>query len=216
MKNATTANCTGQDSGQQGRRPFTCAMARLDSRSRCILRIMTLRSIAAIFFALVANIAGAALAPHCGVNTRDPARRVFAKIDDKNAWREYRSISHVLALDGGISAQLWLGTDGRVFVRIAEPGEDFWAYTEYCFNRSGNLVRVNSERRRAWGWNYRLEGPVESGAIHAATSGFFSTQTDKPIPKPEEADDVSQALIPTLYLETKQLPFSKLLAAPSN
>jgi hypothetical protein len=52
---------------------------------------------------------------------------------------------------------------------------------------------------------------VENGAIHDASSGFFSTQTGKPIAKPEEADDVSQAFTPTLYPQASQLPFSQLL-----
>jgi hypothetical protein len=174
---------------------------------------MTLRLVSVIFFVLATSNAGAATAPRCGVNVHVPAQRVFAKVDDSEAWREYRSIEDVPALDpnGGISAQLWTGTGGTSFVRTVEPGEDFWIYTEYCFTKGGQLSRVGFELRTAWGWAYRLESPVENGTIHDASSGFFSTQTEKSIAKPEQADDVSQALRPTLYPQASQLPFSKLL-----
>jgi hypothetical protein len=124
-----------------------------------------------------------------------------------------RSIEDVPALDpnGGISAQLWTGTGGTSFVRTIEPGEDFWIYTEYCFTKGGQLSRVGFELRTAWGWAYRLESPIENGTTHDASSGFFSTQTEKSITRPEQADDVSQALRPTLYPQASQLPFSKLL-----
>jgi hypothetical protein len=174
---------------------------------------MILRLASAIFFVLAATNAGAATAPQCGVNVHVPAQRVFAKVNDSAVWREYRGIEGVPALDlnGGISAQLWTGTGGTSFVRVVEPAEDFWIYTEYCFAKGGQLRRVGFELRTAWGWAYRLESPVENGTIHDASSGFFSTQTEKSITKPEQADDVSQALKPTLYPQASQLPFSKLL-----
>ena len=136
-----------------------------------------------------------------------------AKVDASEAWREYRSIEDIpaLNLNGGISAQLWTGTGGTSFVRTVEPGEDISIYTEYCFTDRGQLSRVGLEVRTAWGWAYRLESPVENGAIHDPSSGFFSTQTEKSIAKPEQADDVSQALRPTLYPQASQLPFSQLL-----
>ena len=142
---------------------------------------------------------------------------MFAKVGYNDAWREYRSIEDVsdLDLDGGISAQLWEGKGGGLFIRTVEPGEDSWTYTEYCFTKSGKLGSVGFELRTARGWAFRLEAPVENGAIHEASSGFFSTETKQPVLKPEQADDFSDALKPTLYLQVKQLPFSKLLAAPS-
>jgi hypothetical protein len=125
------------------------------------------------------------------------ARRVFAKLDDSEAWREYRSVEDVPALDpnDGISAQLWTGTGGTSFVHTVEPGEDFWIYTEYCFTKGGQLSRVEFELRTAWGW----------------ASGFFSTQTEKSICEAGQGDDVSHALMPTLYPQASQPLFSKLL-----
>jgi hypothetical protein len=178
---------------------------------------MALRLIVVLFFASAVSAAGAAIAPQCGVNPEVPVKRVFAKVNYNDTWREYRSIDNVpeLDLDGGISAQLWEDTDGSLLIRMVEPGEDFWTYTHYCFAKSGKLARVEFELHTACGWVYRLEAPIESGAIRDASSRFFDTKTKKVIPKPEQADDFSDALKPALYLQIKQLPFSKLLATAS-
>jgi hypothetical protein len=74
---------------------------------------------------------------------------------------------------------------------------------------------VGFEVRTAWGWSYRLEGQVVKDALHADSSGFFSTENERPISKPEDASDISEALKPTLYLTTNKLPFARLLAHPA-
>jgi hypothetical protein len=154
-----------------------------------------------------------ATAKQCGVYPDKPAEFAFAKVNEKHSWREYRSIENVpvLDLDGGISAELWDGPSGSFIVRIVEPGEDFWTYTEYCFNKSGKLDYLGFELRTAWNWAFQLDGSVENGALHNNFEGFFSTRTKKPVRRPESANDVRDALKPTLYLQAKQLPFSKLL-----
>ncbi len=95
---------------------------------------------------------------------------------------------------------------------MVEPGEDFWIYTRYCFDKGGQLERVGLEVRTAWGWGYRLEGPVMKGVLLANSSGFFSIANDKPISKPASADDIPDALKPRLYLTMNKLPFARLLA----
>jgi hypothetical protein len=89
-----------------------------------IIRLMTLRLVSAIFFVLATSNAGAATAPRCGVNVHVPAQRVFAKVDDSEAWREYRSIEDVSALDpnGGISAQAVLATWRVTHLLASEDG----------------------------------------------------------------------------------------------
>jgi hypothetical protein len=100
---------------------------------------MTLRLVSAIFFVLAASNAGAATAPRCGVNVHVPARRVFAKVDDSEAWREYRSIEDVPALDpnGGISAQLWTGTGGTSFAQ-SNPAKTFGYIPNIASPRADN------------------------------------------------------------------------------
>jgi hypothetical protein len=145
-----------------------------------------------------------------------PAKRVFAKLDDGRAWREYKNLDKVpeLTLDGGISAELWQGAGGSVVIRTVQPGEDFWIYTNYCFAESGELERIRYEIRTAWGWGYRLEGQVTTGTLHGADQLFFKIETGRPIAKPSQADDLAEALKPTLYLRTRFLPFSRLLNNP--
>jgi hypothetical protein len=160
----------------------------------------------------------ATAAPVCDMKVAVPqSARTYAKTGDQAAWREFRSIQDVppLDTDGGASTQLWRSETGASFAYTAEPGEDFWTYTRYCFDETGQLARVSFEVRTAWGWSYRLEGPVVKGVLHTNSAGFFSTENERPISKPEGASDVSEALKPTLYLTTSKLPFAHLLAHPS-
>jgi len=53
---------------------------------------MTLRLVSAIFFVLATSNAGAATAPRCGVNVHVPVQRVFARVDDSEAWREFEAL----------------------------------------------------------------------------------------------------------------------------
>lgn len=79
-------------------------------------------------------------------------------------------------------------------IRTKEPGEHFVADTEYCFDSRGELIHLAYELRTAWGWAFRMGGPVDEGAVRAESTGFLSTDSNKPIPKPENADDVRGAL----------------------
>jgi hypothetical protein len=122
-------------------------------------------------------------AQRCGVDQDQPAQDIFADPDSKNGWHEYRNMKDVpeLELGFGESARLWAGREGNLLIRTEEPGEDFAAYTDYCFNKAGQLVQLRFELRTAWGWGYRQEGPITNSAIATQTSEFFSTKTEAPI-----------------------------------
>jgi len=154
-----------------------------------------------------------ATAQQCGVDQQQQAQRFFADPYGKNDWIEYRSIDAVpqLSSDGGILARLWAGTNGDVLFRLEEPGEDFAAYTDYCFDSKGQLVQLRFELRTAWGWGFRKEGSVLKGILTPRMSEFFSTKTDMPVKRPKQADDIAQALKPKLYSRQAQLPFFKLV-----
>jgi len=64
----------------------------------------------------------------------------------------------------------------------------------------------------AWGWGYREEGPFAAMKLKPNTSEFFSTKTEQPVSKPEEADDIPEALKPSVYPKKSLLPFFKLLS----
>ena len=158
--------------------------------------------------------AHAATSIWCRVDESSSAQLVFAKFDNASLWASYKSMEIVpeLSLEGGISAQVWRKESNALLVRTVEPGEDFWGYTEYCFGNSGKLMRVRYEVRTAWGWAYRVEGPFAKGSMVKKSERFISTKNDTPIPRPKEAEDISQALKPTIYPYTSRLPFSKLLS----
>jgi hypothetical protein len=60
---------------------------------------------------------------------------------------------------------------------------------------------------------FREEGPVVNGKIYSASSVFFDTETEKVIPKPgEDADEILDAVRPSIYERKSQLPFFKLLS----
>jgi hypothetical protein len=113
-----------------------------------------------------------------------------------------------------VSAPLrrWRGDKHTILVRTDEPGQDFEAYTEYCFSKDGQLIHLAYELRTAWGWAFRMGGPIKDGAIHNDSSEFVNIETEKPIPKPQGADDVREALKPALFLQANRLPFYELLS----
>jgi len=175
-----------------------------------------LASALCLFAVTISTSAGTGKSPtaqRCGVDQDRPAQRIFADPDGKLGWREYPTVKDVpeLELGYGRFARLWAGRDGNVLVRMEEPGEDFAAYTDYCFDKTGRLIQLRFELRTSWGWGYREEGQIAKGVLAPQTSGFFGTKTDQPIAKPEQADDVPDALRPHLYMRKSQLPFSKLL-----
>jgi len=154
------------------------------------------------------------IAQHCGVDQDRPAQRFFAVPDEQHGWQEYRSIEDVPELELGIGqlARLWAGPDGNALIRVEEPGEDFSAYTDYCFEKTGGLMQLRFELRTAWGWGYREEGPVVDGALAPRMSEFFGTKNEVEVAKPEDADDIAQALKPHLYTRKARLPFARLLS----
>ena len=152
----------------------------------------------------------------CGISRSQPAERIFANSDRKHAWREYRCIKEVPELenDFGEFVQLWTSHNGNVLITIQTPGEDFTSYTNYCFDSGGQLTQLTFQLRTAWGWGYRVECFVSKGRFAQKTSEFFSTETEKPIPKPDQANSVPGALRPKIFMREARLPFFKLLAKP--
>jgi hypothetical protein len=151
-------------------------------------------------------------AERCGANQDEPPARVFADSSGKG-WREYKSAKAVpeLELNVGSAAQVWPGTNGSLLVHVQEPGEDFAAYTDYCFDQAGKLTQLRYELRTAWGWGYRQEGPAAGKNLKPETSEFFDTKTGQHIERPEQASDVADALEPRIYRQKSELPFFKLL-----
>jgi len=149
----------------------------------------------------------------CGVSKDRRATKVFADPDGKSGWHRYQSTKSAPELELGFGkfAAFRPGSHGRTLIGLEEPGEDIYSYTAYCFERSGRLVYLGFELRTAWGWGFREEGPVRQGALVPEKSGFFDTQNDHAVPKPENAEDLSEALKPHLYLKTSDLPFFDLL-----
>jgi hypothetical protein len=148
------------------------------------------------------------------MNPSGPAQRVFAQVDTKHTWAEFKSIEAIpeLNLDGGISAQVWKEPSGSMLVRTVAPGEDFWAYTKSCYSKAGYLDSIEFELHTAWGWYYKAEGPFIMNRFHRATEQFFNSKTDQPlVVSPQEPDDSPGMLIPVLYKRTKMLPFADLL-----
>jgi hypothetical protein len=97
-------------------------------------------------------------------------------------------------------------------IRLEEPGEDFHAYTDYCFVKTGHLLSLRFELRTAWGWGFREEGPIVNGTLKPRTSEFFNTKDELPVTRPEQANDVPDALRLHLYARKSRLPFAQLLS----
>ena len=168
---------------------------------------------AVILCLVIARTAFALPPTWCGANEAVPAQRVFAQIHGTDPWQEYKSIKAVPELepDGGTTAQLWVGTGHTQLVRVVEPSEDFWIYTEYCFDRKGDLAKIRFEVRTGWDWGYKTESAVVNGVPVKAKQTFFNTKTQKPIPRPNGTNDIPDALHPTIARTTKDLPFASLL-----
>jgi len=148
------------------------------------------------------------------MNPSGPAQRVFAQVDAKHAWTEFKSIESVpeLSLEGGVSAQVWKESNGSLLVRTVEPGEDFWAYIKSCYSKAGYLDSIQFELRTDWGWYYKAEGPLVMGRFHRSAEQFFDSKSNQPlVVRPQQPDDFPQMLVPLLYKRTKFLPFADLL-----
>ena len=149
----------------------------------------------------------------CGVEEEQPPVKSFANFNGEDGWREYKSAKDIptLELGTGAAAFYWAGRDGRFLVTLQEPAEDFGAYTHFCFDRSGRLTAMHFELRTAWGWGFREEGLIKQGKLVVKTSEYFETKNDQPIKRPDMADEIPEALKPTLYLVKSKLPFANLL-----
>jgi hypothetical protein len=160
---------------------------------------------------LIMSTGACASSNWCGVNEDTVAKRVFAKVNDDAPWREFANMQAVPEIVNGVSAQVWNGPKDSLIVRTAEPGEDFWSFTDYCFDQGGNLTRIRFQLRTAWGWGFRVDEAVENSALRNKSETFFDTKTQKPIARPDQADDIREAMQPTIYSRVSRLPFSQLL-----
>jgi hypothetical protein len=171
-----------------------------------IREVLAISSLVALFAPVCA------LAQSCAVDISSPPQRVFAKPDASVPWTEFASLKSVpnLATYAGSSAQIWRSKEGNVMVRFFDPGEDFWSYTDLCYGSTGRLAHLSYQLRTAWGWGYTLDrdyGPNGPSRSHVS----FVDDQGKPIPRPQSADDVPDALKPAVKLRIAQLPFYQLL-----
>lgn len=93
----------------------------------------------------------------CDVSKGQAPKHVLAQPDAYSPWREYPTQKDIPEIQPGRgeSALLWNGREGDTLVRTEEPGQDFSAYSEYCFGKAGELTELKFELRTAWGWGYR-------------------------------------------------------------
>ncbi|PYV66066.1 MAG: hypothetical protein DMG97_30545 [Acidobacteria bacterium] len=117
----------------------------------------------------------------CGVRHDQMPQRVFADPEGKKDWKEYGTLKEVptLANDAGKYAGLLPGVDGNSLIVTEEPGEDFTAYTYYCFDKKGHLVQLRFEVQTAWGWGFREEGPIVNRHVSFRGIEFFDTKTEE-------------------------------------
>lgn len=166
-----------------------------------------------ITFGISASAAQTPTAQPCGVDQDQQAQRFFADPEGKNEWKEYSPhVAPQLHIGGAAFVRLWAGSDSNMLFRTEQPGEDFAAYTDYCFDRTDQLIQLRFELRTVWGWGYRIEGPILKGSLASQMAEFFSTKTGMRITRPAQAGDIADALKPKMYLRKSQLPFFKLLA----
>ena len=159
-----------------------------------------------------ASTVGDSISRECGIDENQPPLRTFANPEGKNTWREYRSVKDAPEIQSfGQLAELWAGSEGKTFILLEEPSEDWATYTGYCYNKIGQLMALRFEVRTAWGWGYREDGPIVTGILSPKTATFFNTSNDASIEKPEQAAEVADALKPSIYARKSRLPFAKLL-----
>jgi len=176
---------------------------------------MKLNRFPLVVSALVLSLAQVTMAaPACSVKMKVPAStRVFARAGVQGAWQEYSNIEAVpdLALGGGISAQFWREGKKRASVYVVEPGQDFWAYTRYCFDKDGQLQGMGYSIVTPLGWGIRTTSFLSVGAINSASSEFFETKSGRVIAKPAGVGRFPVEMRPPLYLAVSDLPFAPLL-----
>jgi hypothetical protein len=153
-------------------------------------------------------------AQRCGVDQAQPAQRLFADPEGKHLWQEYRSAKDApeVQLGFGQFARFWAGPNGKALIRLEEPHEDSYAYTDSCFSKTGHLLSLRFEVRSVQGWGLREERNIVNGTLRPRTLEFFNTEDERPVTKPEDADDVRDAVRPPVYARKSQWPFAKLLS----
>lgn len=150
----------------------------------------------------------------CSVKDKVPSSaRMFAKVDDQSAWREYPNAAQMpeVRLDSGLSAQVVQRKKEIPSVTIVTPGESYWTYTRYCYGEGGQLAGVSFEIRTELGWGYRVDGAASGSGFSANSHEFFSTKNEKPIERPLGVADAPAGLEPHLYMTVSELPFAGLL-----
>lgn len=153
------------------------------------------------------------IARECGVDTDQPAQRIFADPEGKHAWHEFKRLKDVSEIQSSRHfAQFWTSSSGNVFIQIEEPSEDWFTYTDYCFGKTGRLVALRFEVRTAWGYGFRESGPIVKGIFRPRTSDYFKTDNEAAITRPEQAEDFVDALKPYIYNRESRLPFAKLIS----
>jgi len=163
----------------------------------------------------MANARLSTTAEGCGADTHQSPKWVFADSAGKHDWRPYAASGDVpeVQTDAGESALLWVGRDGKLFVEIDQPGEDFVIVSDYCYTKSGSLLAFSIDVRTAWGWGYFEQGDVRNGSSEITVSKFFDTKSEASIAKPPQAADIPEALKPQMYLRKSSLPFAELLVS---
>ena len=150
----------------------------------------------------------------CEMTPSGPAQRVFAQVDAKQAWTEFKNIESVpkLTPGEGISAQVWIEPNRSMLVKTVTPAKAIVAYTISCYSKAGYLDSIEFELRTDWGWYYKAEGPYVMSRFHRSTEEFYDSKSNQPlVVRPQQPDDFPQILVPVLYKRSKWLPFADLL-----
>lgn len=149
------------------------------------------------------------------MNPGGPAQLVFAQVDARQPWTEFKNIESVpkLTLSEGVSAEVWIAPNGTMLVKTSTPAKDIVAYTKSCYSKAGYLDSIQFELRTDWGWFYKAEGPFVMNRFHRSTEQYFDSRSNQPlVVRPQQPDDFPKIIIPVLYKRTKFLPFADLLA----
>lgn len=184
--------------------------------TRNCFRLLLSLATALLFITAASNSRAAvnSAAPACGVEDARPPQQVFADPDSKQRWSEYPGVMDASDLpnDSGANyAASWTGSEGKVLIMMQGDGEDLGSYTHYSFGKTGELLSLKFERRTAWGWGFREEGPVHNGVSKANVAEFFETTNEKRIRRPRDASTIPEALKPTIYKQLRRLPFANLI-----
>jgi hypothetical protein len=151
----------------------------------------------------------------CNVRFGSVPDRQFAaqgyETEPLHDWKEFKT-NGPLPPDIGAIAEVWFLPDQKMFVTIDEPGEDFEPSYSYCFDSGGKLLSLIADFETEWGWGHKFAATVGIGSVLKTTmSYFYSTDTEKQIPRPTEANGVKRAMNPEIYFNKKGLPFANLL-----